>query len=224
MGSLYGGANIRVYALDGNETQGLTVIQVNPCLHISQHRAISISSRNLSATFSSCSNRMFFQASSRFTTFLGSFGTTRTFLKKGSGPVETGNFGNPVPRRCGGITKVASKTVDLYDGGTGEELSSSSSVPNVGAENLVELPLSAMEDSMGMSLISERIFVCEAAFSLNSFPPSELKRGRGISSRRCCTIAWDFLVVCFLGFRSKEWTSVSDLGLSGARLSLLKGC
>jgi hypothetical protein len=132
---------------------------------------------------------MFFQASSRFTTFLGSFGTARTFRKKGAGLVETLNFGNPVPRRCGGMTRVASRMVDLYDGGTGEELSPSSSVPNVGAENLVELPLSAMEDSMGMSLVSERNFVCEAAFSLDSLPPSELKRGRGISSRRCFTIA-----------------------------------
>jgi len=142
---------------------------------------------------------MFFQASSRFTTFLGSFGTARTFRRKGAG---SDNFGNPAPRRCGGMIRVASRMVDLYEGGTGEELSSSSLVPNVG-ENLVESPLSAMEDRMGMSLVSERHFICAAAFSLDSLPPSDLKRGRGISSRRCCIIAWDFLVVCLLGFGSK---------------------
>lgn len=196
---------------------------MNPCFHISQHRATSISSRNLSATFSSCSSRMFFQASSRFTTFLVSFGTERTFRKKGAGPVETDDFGNPVPRCCGGMAIVASRMVDLYDGGTGEKLSLSSSVSNVGAENLVELPLSAMEDSMGMSLVSGRNFVCKASFSLDSLFPSELKRGRDISSRCCCTITWDFLVVCLLGC-CKEWTSESDRGLLGVRVSLLWGC
>jgi len=163
---------------------------------------------------------MFFQASSRFTTFLGSFGTARTFRKKGAEPVETDDFGNPVPRRCGGMTRVASRMVDLYDGGTGEELSPSSSVLNVGAENLVELPLSATEDSIRMSLVSKK-FVCEAAFSLDSLSPSELKRGRIISSRRCCTIAWDFLVVRLLGFWTKEGTSDSERGPLDVRLSLL---
>jgi hypothetical protein len=110
------------------------------------------------------------------------------------------------------MTRVGSRAVDLYEGGTREELSLSSSVPNIGGENRVELPLSAMEDRIRMSLVYDSNFVCVVAFSFDSgrFLPAETEEGRGISSPRFCATGCDLRVVCLLGFGGKKWTSDSD--------------